>query len=207
MKVLSVCVLMLAAAFANADEPSIQKLQQLLAGMETFEATFVQHNYDGRGSVLQTLEGSLQAKKPGKFRWQTKPPYQQLLVTDSKTLWLYDQDLEQVTVQPLDDRLVSTPALLLTGKLDELNNAYDVFGEQLQKEWNFVLTPKSKDVLFDRLRLEFTAKGKLSRMVIQDNVGQKTVLTFRDVKSNPKVQDSLFTFEIPAGVDVIQSTP
>lgn len=207
MKVLSIFLMMATAICARADEPSIQKLQQLLVGMDSFEATFVQHNYDGRGSVLQTLEGKLQAKKPGKFYWQTKPPYQQILVTDGKTLWLYDQDLEQVTVQPLDDRLVTTPALLLTGKLDELSNAYDVFGEQLQKEWNFVLTPKSKDVLFDRLRLEFSAKGKLSRMVIQDNVGQKTVLSFRDVKTNIKIPDALFTFEPPAGVDVIQSAP
>jgi outer membrane lipoprotein carrier protein len=207
VKVFSLLLMMVWACFAVADEPSSQKLQQLLTGMNTFEANFIQHNYDGRGSVLQTLEGKLQAKNPGQFRWQTKPPYQQLLVTNGKTLWLYDQDLEQVTVQPLDDRLVSTPALLLTGRLDELNNAYEVYGEQLQKEWNFVLTPKSKDVLFDRLRLEFSAKGKLSRMVIQDEVGQKTVLTFRDVKSNISLADSLFTFEPPAGVDVIQSAP
>jgi len=201
---ISQAVLLLAMApWTHGASEDVAKLQSMLKPMSTVSAKFVQHSFDGKGSILQTLEGELKAKAPGKFRWQTLPPYEQLLVTNGKTLWLYDQDLEQVTVQPLDKRVESTPALMLSGELNQIEQAYDVYAEQLQDEWHFVLIPKASGALFDRLRLEFDAKHKLQRMVIKDEIGQKTVLSFTQVANGIALEDALFTFEPPKGVDVI----
>ncbi len=187
----------------TAVNEDVAQLQKLLKPMSTVSAQFVQHSFDGKGSILQTLEGELKAKAPGKFRWQTQPPYEQLLVTDGKTLWLYDQDLEQVTVQPLDKRVESTPALMLSGELNQIEAAYEVYAEQLQNEWHFVLIPKASGALFDRLRLEFDAQNKLQRMIIKDEIGQKTVLSFKGVENGIALNDDLFFFVPPKGVDVI----
>lgn len=205
------CAIVLTIALSSmvnsawADEMAIERLHALLKPLANVEATFVQHNFDGKGSILQTMKGVLKAKTPGKFRWETADPFQQLLVTDGETLWLYDQDLEQVTEQPLDKRVIATPALILSGELNQIDEAYEVYGEQLQNEWHFVLIPRSQDVLFDRLRLEFDSQQMLSRMTIKDEVGQKTVLSFRDVKVSATLPDSLFTFIAPKGVDVIKN--
>ena len=202
---LFVAVMVLVSSSAMAEENSIVKLQSFLQKMALVEAKFVQHNYDGKGSILQTMKGILLAKKPGKFRWETEDPYHQLLVTDGETLWLFDQDLEQVTIQPLDKRVIATPALMFTGAMDQIGNAYEVYAEQMDAEWHFVLIPKNADVLFDRLRLEFDSQQLISRMIIKDEVGQKTVLTFKDVVVKESIADDLFTFVPPEGVDVIQN--
>lgn len=186
-----------------AEESDTSKLQSLLKQMSSIKARFVQHSFDGKGGLLQTLEGELMAKAPGKFKWKTEPPYEQLMVTNGETLWLYDEDLEQVTVQALDKRVEATPALLLTGELDQINQAYEVFAEQLQEEWHFVLLPKTPDALFDRLRLEFDENKSLKRMIIKDEIGQKTILSFSKVQHNLNIANKDFDFVPPEGVDVI----
>jgi len=188
---------------SSAEQSDTKKLRELLKQMTSVTAQFVQQSFDGKGGLLQTLEGQLKAKAPGKFLWQTKPPYEQLMVTDGETLWLFDQDLEQVTVQPLDKRIETTPALLLTGELNQIDAAYEVFAEQLQQEWHFVLLPKTPDALFDRLRLEINEHNKLQRMIIKDEIGQKTILSFSNLQQNAKLDDTIFTFTPPEGVDVI----
>ena len=202
---ISIFTLVITTASFNisAEEHDASKLQSLLQQMSSIKARFVQHSFDGKGGLLQTLEGELMAKAPGKFRWKTEPPYEQLMVTNGETLWLYDEDLEQVTVQPLDKRVEATPALLLTGELEQINQAYEVFAEQLQEEWHFVLLPKTPDALFDRLRLEFDDNQSLKRMIIKDEIGQKTILSFSKVAHNMKLSDSSFNFVPPEGVDII----
>ena len=190
--------------FAN-EAVDTTKLQSLLKGMSSMTAKFVQHSTDGRGGVLPTQVGELSAKSPGKFRWETKGDYPQLLVTNGKTLWLYDPDMENVTVQPLDKRVEMTPALMLSGEIDEINNSYEVLGEDLDGEMHFVLMPKTVDALFDRLELQFLASGKLANMVIKDELGQKTTIKFTDVATGVALDDSLFNFVPPEGVDVIHS--
>lgn len=200
----TLCMLATSAYGSNTENNSdIEKLQKRLKGMSSITADFVQHSFDGKGGLLQTLDGKLKAKAPGKFYWKTNPPYEQLMVTDGKTLWLYDEDLEQVTIQPLDKRVEATPALMLSGELDQINQAYDVYGEALQTEWHFVLIPKTPDALFDRLRLEFNEQNTLQRMIIKDEIGQKTILTFSNVASQVQLSDDLFSFTPPEGVDVI----
>lgn len=176
-----------------------------LKKLDDTEARFVQHTHDGQGSLLQTQSGKIYLKHPNKFRWESEPPYQQLLLTNGKTLWQYDEDLEQVTVQKLDQRISSTPALLLSGNSKGLLEEYDIYAEELQEEDHFVLIPKRSDSLFDRLRMEFNEKGLLQRMVIKDEVGQKTVINLSQFKTKQGLSDQMFVFTPPEGVDVIES--
>ncbi len=189
---------------ASADS-DVHKLSLYLQSMNKIEAEFVQHTFDGKGTLLQTQKGQMQLKKPNKFRWESVEPYAQLLLSNGETLWQYDEDLEQVSIQPLDIRLSSTPALLLAGSEKGIASEYDVYAEKLANEHHFVLIPKRTDALFDRLRLEFDENKLLMRMVIKDEVGQKTIIRLYNIVQQKHMSDSLFNFIIPAGIDVIRS--
>lgn len=189
----------------NAEESDYAKLNVFLAKMDELSASFVQHTFDGKGALLQTQKGRLKLKRPNQFRWESEQPYEQLLVSNGKTLWQYDADLEQVTMQPLNTKLSATPALLLSGNIAQVENEYDLYAEVLQDETHFVLIPKQVDALFDRLRLEFDAQKKLMRMVIQDEVGQKTIIRLADASFKKSISEQDFEFIVPKGVDVIRS--
>jgi len=189
-------------SFASSDA---DKLSTFLENLDGIKAQFVQHTFDGKNTLLQTQKGLVQLKRPNNFRWESTGHYAQLLLSNGTTLWQYDEDLEQVTIQPLDLRLSATPALLLAGNVQDISKEYDVYGERLGKENHFVLIPKRKDALFDRLRLEFDSQKRLLRMVIKDEVGQKTIIRLSDLVIIPQMPDSLFNFSVPHGVDIIRS--
>lgn len=188
-----------------AQNPEYQNLSNNLKRLDNIQAEFVQHTFDGKGALLQTQAGSLALKHPNKFRWSSKEPYAQLLISNGETLWQYDEDLEQVTIQALNKKLSATPALLLSGSTEQIASEYDIYSEKLQEEEHFVLIPKQVDALFDRLRLEFNADRLLTRMVIQDEIGQKTIIRFQAITNNRSLKDADFVFEVPAGIDVIRN--
>ena len=204
LKIIVYCTLFSCSAYAS-NAPEYSQLSGFLKKLDGLSAQFVQHTFDGKGVVLQTQKGLVKLKFPNMFRWQSTEPYEQLLVSNGKTLWQFDQDLEQVTIQKLDQRLSATPALLLSGSHKDIAKEYDVYAEKMQAEHHFVLIPKSKDVLFDRLRFEFLANGELNRMVIKDETGQKTIIRFLSSKYESSLAAKEFEFEVPDGIDVIQS--
>ena len=193
-----------APVFASGN-PDYLQLSAYLKKLNGVSAKFVQHTFDGKGTVLQTQKGLMKLKFPNMFRWQSTEPYEQLLISNGKTLWQFDQDLEQVTIQKLDQRLSATPALLLSGSHKDVAKEYDVYAEKLQDEHHFVLIPKSKDVLFDRLRFEFIEAGLLNRMIIKDETGQKTIIRILDSEYDKTLSAKDFEFNVPDGIDVIQS--
>lgn len=199
------CCLVFAGSAHGANSPEYSQLSGFLNKLNGLSAQFVQHTFDGKGVVLQTQKGQMKLKFPNMFRWQSTEPYEQLLVSNGKTLWQFDQDLEQVTIQKLDQRLSATPALLLSGSHENIAKEYDVYAETLQDEHHFVLIPKSKDVLFDRLRFEFIKNGTLNRMVIKDETGQKTIIRLLASQYETGLSAKEFEFEVPEGIDVIQS--
>ena len=205
MKFILTLLFLSMSLLAQATLPDFEKLSPLLQKLDETKADFVQHTFDGKGDLLQTQKGQLQLKFPNKFRWKSVEPYAQLLVSNGSTLWQYDEDLEQVTVQVLDQRVSATPALLLSGSFNDIKQEYDVYAEKLQDEMHFVLIPKSKDVLFDRLRLEFAPNGLLTRMTIKDEVGQKTIIRLLNIQTNVGMSAQDFEFKIPEGTDVIKT--
>jgi len=187
----------------QADERSIQRLTQLLNQAQTLTARFSQLTLDGSGTQLQESAGELALKRPGLFRWHTDEPMEQLLVSNGQKVWLYDPDLQQVTIQTLDQRLTHTPALLLSGDVSRIGENFEITHKEAGGVVDFILKPKAKDTLFDNLRLSFR-NGVVNDMQLIDSVGQRTNILFFGVKMNEKIDAAQFVFKVPAGADVIQ---
>lgn len=186
----------------TAQATPAENLHRLLAKIVTLQGSFEQMVLDNGGTRLQQSSGSLVVRRPGMFRWQTEEPFPQLLVADGKHLWLYDQDLEQVTQQALDSRLEQTPALLLSGDLDQLSQAFEVAGPSAGDEGVYRLRPQDGNALFTQLRIAFVA-GLPTEIQLEDNLGQRTSVTLTVLALNPEVPDETFLFEVPPGVDLI----
>ena len=156
IRLMLLAVLTTASLFAHADdEAAVKRLTELLNQAQTISARFSQLSLDGSGTQLQETAGELALKRPGLFRWHTDEPMEQLLVSDGKQVWLYDPDLEQVTIQSLDQRLTHTPALLLSGDVSQIRENFEITFKEGGSVVDFILKPKSKDTLFDSLRLSF----------------------------------------------------
>lgn len=187
----------------QADAESLQRLHDKLQGMHSFQAEFTQTVLDGSGAILQTTQGEMAVKSPGLLYWKVYAPLEQLLVSDGVKLWSYDPDLEQVTVQTVDQRLSQTPALLLSGQVEGLKDSYEIDSIKLDDDvWQFRLVPKQPDSLFEHLKLTFSG-DTLVEMHFLDSLGQRSSLEFNNIKMNPKLNDKMFHFVPPKGVDII----
>ncbi|MFG3454105.1 MULTISPECIES: outer membrane lipoprotein chaperone LolA [Pseudomonadaceae] len=203
IRALFASALLFALVPAHADQAaSVKRLTGLLQKAETLTGRFSQLSLDGTGTQLQETSGEMALKRPGQFRWHTDEPMEQLLISNGKKVWLYDPDLEQVTIQTLDQRLTHTPALLLSGDVSAISENFNVSHQQAGEVVDFTLTPKAKDTLFDTLRLSFRG-DIINDMQMVDGVGQRTNILFQGVRLNEPLKADLFTFEIPEGTDVI----
>jgi len=197
------CVLCASAANPAAGRAAaLDRLDQFMTGTRSAQGAFEQRIYDRSGKLVQASSGTLAFLRPGKFRWNYVKPYPQLIVGDGERVWVYDEDLKQVTVRKLDLALGATPAALLAGD----NAAMKSFvlqedGARDGLEW-LVATPREKDSSFERIRMGFGAAG-LARMELTDTFGQRTELVFTALERNPSLAPGLFNFVPPAGADVI----
>lgn len=178
----------------------IQKLEQL----QSMQAQFVQVTRDAKQQVLQQLEGTLKVAKPGKMHWETQPPYSQQVVSDGELVWVYDHDLEQVTIRNMEQRMQDTPALLLSGNSAEISKNFEVGLERTGIISRYKLMPKDHSQLFERIEFQY-AENTLESMRIYDAAGQITDIVFSDIELNPATSASEFTFVVPEGVDVIDA--
>ncbi|MGO1657347.1 MAG: outer membrane lipoprotein chaperone LolA [Marinobacter sp.] len=199
-----VALLFSSSLMAADDEGAAAELAAMLTSYETYQADFIQIVVNDSGNKVQETRGSLKAKRPGLFYWETRAPMSQFIVSDGTTVEVYDPDLEQVTAHNLDDRVQTTPALLLSGEVDNLEETYRVSGRQISDDTKeFTLEPKSEDSLFVSLRLTFF-KNELQEMRMQDSLSQLSVLSFDHIQLNEAVDNSAFTLEYPEGVDIIR---
>ncbi len=182
-----------------------ERLDDFFANVKTLQADFHQTLIDDKGHTVKEANGVLVMQRPGKFRWDYLQPYKQLIVADGKKIWVYDSELEQVTVKPMDAALGSTPALLLSGtKPLQENFIITELGPSDGLEW-VELSPKVPDSSFERVRLAFD-KTNLQRMELVDNFGQLTWLEFKKLERNVHPDPKLFVFSPPVGVDIIGDT-
>lgn len=124
-------------------------------------------------------------------------------MSDGVQLWSYDPDLEQVTVQAVNANVSQMPAMLLSGEVEGLADSYEINSMQLAGDgWQFQLIPKQPDSLFEQLKLTFSG-DTLVQMHILDSLGQRSSLEFHNIKINPQLDDKMFTFVPPEGVDII----
>lgn len=183
------------------------RLEEKLGHFHSMVARFQQKVYDDYGNTLSYTTGSVSIERPGKFRWYTKSPTEQLILSDGRKLWVYDIDLEQATIQRYEPSSESLPALLLTGNTKDLQDKFSVTVTGPEQRERFSLAPiaSENDSLFQRVELFFNNK-KISRMLFEDNLGQQTDLVFSNVRINPTIKSSQFQFKAPQGVDVIDNS-
>ena len=187
---------------AVADAASIDSLKAFLNQTTSAKARFAQMVLDKNLKMLQQATGTMQFSRPGKFRWEYNKPYEQIIVGDGTRLWIYDKDLNQVTVRKLDQALGSSPAALLAGSNEiEKNYTLTNIGNQEGLDW-LEAAPKTRDTAFERIRLGF-GKAALEAMELRDQFGQVTVIKFADLERNPKLSPETFRFTPPTGADVI----
>ena len=191
-------VLMPPAAHATAFE----RFEAFLRDTQSAKADFVQRVYDRNGKLVQQSSGSFEFQRPGLFRWTYAKPMPQLIVGDGKDVWIYDRDLDQVTVRRMAKALGSTPAALLAGSAD-VKRAFEFSesGEHDGLQW-LDAKPRDADAGFGRIRLGLGPKG-VEAMQMNDHFGQTTYLTFHGIRLNPKLDPSVFHFTPPKGADVL----
>lgn len=201
MKSIVAILLLCLVPLANAG--GIDKLKEFIASTRSAQADFTQVVLDQNGKRIQSASGTMQFVRPGKFRWTYQKPYEQLIVGDGAKFWLYDADLNQVTVRKLDAALGSSPAALLSGS-NEIERGFVLkeSGTQDGLDW-LQATPKAQDGSFSGILMAFNAQAELVVMELNDQFGHKTVLRFSGLKRNPQLSPSLFRFEPPKGADVL----
>ncbi|KPK41075.1 MAG: hypothetical protein AMJ69_00165 [Gammaproteobacteria bacterium SG8_47] len=185
--------------WASNDDDALQRYFSDMGGMR---AKFTQ-TVSGGGRLHDDQSwGEILVKRPDHFRLQYTKPYRQLYVADGNRIWSYDEDLAQITVKPQGDLLGNTPAMLLRNP-QKLQDSFAIRRLQASSDmvW-FELTPREPDANFERVRLAF-ANGALREMELSDGLGQVTTLEFSDLVKNPRLDDALFRFVPPAGVDII----
>ena len=188
-------------AAAGGKVEDIQRLRDLLQPISSLSSQFNQRINDADGFELQASEGLFEVAQPNKLRWIVKHPMPQQVISDGITLWVYDPDLEQVIIQPFDEDIAATPAILFSGDLDSLDSDY--FVEQLA-EGSFLLTPEEEGSLFRSTEIQFDG-AKPSFIVLTDTLGQITRISFTGLKLNPPISADQFVFKIPQGIDIIDN--
>jgi len=189
------------ASFVFA-ENNKDPLQDFLSDFKSMEANFVQSLINEDGEELEKTEGLLYLQQPGKIHWSYETPYAQKIITNGDVLWMYDEDLEQLTIREIGNAINETPAGIILGNNDIAEHFVQVdMGVIEDFDW-IELTPKNLEAQYRNIRLGFE-KSRLRMMIILDNLGQTTRIDFSNVKKNQQLSSMLFEFEIPEGVDVI----
>ncbi len=196
-----VFVFLLLPYFSHA--AATDKLKTFIAATHSAQANFTQEVQDKKGKRIQSASGVMMFVRPGKFRWVYQKPYEQLIVGDGNKFWMYDVDLNQVTVKKLDAALGSSPAALLSGN-NEIESGFVLkdIEERNGLEW-LQATPKSSETTFEKILMAFNNKSELAVMELHDAFGHRTVLRFSELKNNPPLANQLFKFVPPKGADVL----
>ncbi len=195
-------VLLSAAGASQAWAGGVESLKAFISEVRSARTEFVQTVADQAGKKIQESRGSFQFARPGKFRWVYQKPFEQVIVGDGAKVWVYDKDLNQVTVKVLGDALGSSPAALLAGS-NNVDEAYTftALPRDAGVDWVEAI-PKDPESSFERMRVGFR-KSVLETMQLHDRLGQVTTIRFTKVERNPKLAADVFKFTPPADADVV----
>ncbi len=188
--------------FAVQQQTAALELTQLLNSFSSFQAQFTQTTSDVNHQVLQQSNGTMMLMRPGRFRWETKDPTHQIVITDGKTLWIYDIDLKQATKQSIQNSPIN-PAKLLSGDVSTLMTQFNVHMIPHKNRVVFQLIPKKPSRQFRSVAIAFQNR-QLHSMQIQNTMEQTNTFTFSNVEVNKPLSPELFKFTAPHGVDVMQ---
>jgi outer membrane lipoprotein carrier protein len=188
------------AVAAHAD--AVDTLKDFVRDVKSGRAAFTQTVFAPDGVKRRSSSGSFEFLRPNRFRFAYAKPFEQLIVADGQKVWIFDADLNQVTVRPFSNALGATPAALLAG--GSIEKDFDLSGQAPKDGLDWALaTPKAKDGAFQSVRIGF--KGKtLAAVEITDSFGQRSLLQFTQMAANAAVPADSFKYAVPAGADVIE---
>jgi outer membrane lipoprotein carrier protein len=201
---------LIAVCSVSAGATGLDSLESFVRTVKTARTDFTQvvtvPAKEGQAARTKTSSGVFEFSRPGRFRFVYKKPFEQTIVADGQTLWLYDLDLNQVTARTQAQALGSTPAALIASAADlkalQTDFALKSDADSEGLEW-VLATPKGKDSALQSVRVGFKA-GELAVLEIVDSFGQKSSLRFAAFKANVALDATAFQFKPPAGADVIR---
>ena len=186
----------------TAQADAVEALKAFVQQAKTGRSEFTQTVTSPDGVKTKTSSGSFEFARPDRFRFAYIKPFQQLIVADGQTVWIYDSDLNQVSSRKFTQALGATPAALLAG--GDLNRDFHVVAEPSKDGLDWAkATPKAKDGAFESMRIGFKGK-QLAAVEITDNFAQRSRLTFAQFDANVELPPERFKFVIPPGVDVLE---
>lgn len=192
----------LVIAGAAIAQTARDRLDAFARGIHSATATFTQQVADANGRAGKSTEGTLALETPRQFRWDVTKPYRQQIVADGMRVWIYDPDLEQVTVRNQGVEEAHSPLTVLTD-LSQLDREYVTKEQGERDDLNWLrLTSKAKEPEFEYADLGFDADG-LARMTFKDTLGNTTEIRFANWRRNPSLPPDRFTFVPPPGVDIV----
>ncbi|NCT66303.1 MAG: outer membrane lipoprotein chaperone LolA [Rhodanobacteraceae bacterium] len=202
MRVLVPLLALLTATAASAADGARARMEAFSKGLHSVSASFSQSVTDANGHRGDESRGTLALEAPRQFRWETIAPYQQTIVADGARVWVYEPDLEQVSVRNQSAAEAHSPLTVLTD-LSQLDSQFSTSeaGTRDGLAW-LRLTSKAKEPEFEYAELGFDAQT-LQRMLFRDQLGNTTEIRFADWKRNPSFAAGTFKFTPPKGVDVV----
>ncbi|MCW9014979.1 MAG: outer membrane lipoprotein chaperone LolA [Gammaproteobacteria bacterium] len=205
MKLIKICLslcLFIVSFTTQANGQGRAQLENFLKNTTSMQAKFQQKLLDQQGFLLQQSAGDFTLKRPGRFIWDYLIPYEQKIVSNGKKIWIYDSELEQVSVKKYSQVLTGAPIILLdqNKKLDE-DFAVSDQGEKDNLQW-VLLIPKNTENDFKEIEIGMS-NNELRVMQFVDNFEQRTTIEFEHLKINDQLDDSLFIFIPPPGTDVV----
>lgn len=185
-------------SFADSNEP---RLQRYLEHYKSLTGQFTQMISSEKSQHIQSSAGEFWIQKPNRFRWHYSTPYVQKIISNGEKLWIYDEDLEQVTIKESSQSIESSPLAVIVGATS-LDTAFDVTPvDGLDNLQWLRLIPNAEANSFEFIEVGFK-NGLLSKMRLKDNFGQTTYLTFTDVMVDTSIDTNRFEFAVPEGADV-----
>jgi len=186
---------------------ALEQFKSFAAGTKAAKGDFTQKQVkvvDGASKTSSPASGTFVFSRPGKFIWSYMKPYEQVLQADGEKLYIYDKDLNQVTVKKLGDALGSSPAAILFGSNDlDKNFTLSEAGTRDGLEW-LKAVPKTKDSSFEQILIGLR-NGQPEAMELKDNFGATSMLAFQKFEKNPSLNAGSFKFVMPKGADVINN--
>jgi outer membrane lipoprotein carrier protein len=197
---------------AFAAEPDLT-LEQILDRLEqhytgkSFTAEFSQESTLKAMDITDFATGKVYVRYPGMMRWEYEKPEKQIIITDGYKLWIYRPDDNQVMTG-------SAPAFFSDGKgasflsdIKLIRKKFDISLLQSKDDffYELELRPLEKTLDVDDIHISITKKTfTVIRVMTYNSYGDENRIELINQKFNVKLADSLFSFDIPPGADVLQ---
>ena len=180
------------------------QLEVFLNGLDTFSADFEQVLLNSSGEVVETTRGVVRLRRPGMFYWLYSEPYTQKIISDGASLWVYEADLEQVTISDASAAIEDTPALIFNSDYN-LDRHYQV--RELEHEDDsalFELTSKNPESHYRSVHITLSGET-LDGMILYDRLGQTLLLSFHNARRNVDLKEELFRFTPADDMEIIDA--